>query len=613
VRHIRAHVGPVGRIGRWARVLTAVGVGAAVLVVWVPASGGATGQSSDPGCSVGVNGDAYSSAVLADAPLGYYRLDESSGPKLCDYSSAVNVGTYASSGITYGVPGGLPGDSDTAISANGTPGVIGNSNSDSGVSGSESFTLEGWFKSTGTVQDQALVDIGQNSSGTGTEAGLGMWSEVSCGEAKSASVLGLDEEGTSNCWDTTKVGVNLWDGNWHYLAITYAPGAMGASGEVTGYVDGNDLGSLTVSTPLDIASSPIRLGNWSGGNFEKPFIGDADEVAVYGTALSAARITAHWNASHAPFSPPPPPTAMATISRSAGYGTGGSYSEYEVVGTGFSCAEGQNGPGLASCKDSNGSSAPSGSANPSTMNGSGTLDTSSVGRHTYTVTATSKDGQTGTATISYTVFTSAVGVNIISPAGGGTYNMGELVPTIFECFDQTTVLSSCHDSTGSIGSCGGVSCAFNPGHYDGNGTLDTATRGPHSYTATLSQVGGPDMTWTINYTVGRLPTIRSGGLVELSEGVSGPGVMTGSAYAVTVDFTKRSVSKSGRRKIYGSGRVIATKAGTVALRIRPTAAGLAALKRHHSLRLTVIVKFKPKGSKKVVTGTELVKVTYKRR
>jgi hypothetical protein len=92
--------------------------------------------------------------------------------------------------------------------------------------------------------------------------------------------------------------------------------------------------------------------------------------------------------------------------------SGGTYVQGAIVTTKFSCTESRGGPGLDSCTDSNGGA---GTA--------GVLETAIPGPHTYTVTATSKDDETGTASITYTVMGEApeFGRCVKVAAGQGKY------------------------------------------------------------------------------------------------------------------------------------------------------------------------------------------------
>jgi hypothetical protein len=106
------------------------------------------------------------------------------------------------------------------------------------------------------------------------------------------------------------------------------------------------------------------------------------------------------NSGGGPGSVSPPRVWLANPSNGATYTIG------QVVYSYFQCSEGAGGPGLKSCVDQNGH--PSGVA----------LDTSTPGNHSYTMTATSQDGLTASASATYRVIPPPVVSQVQAHRGG---------------------------------------------------------------------------------------------------------------------------------------------------------------------------------------------------
>jgi hypothetical protein len=95
--------------------------------------------------------------------------------------------------------------------------------------------------------------------------------------------------------------------------------------------------------------------------------------------------------------------AAPPVARVSSPASGGTYTRGQRVSAHFSCVEGTAGPGIAACTGSHGA----------------TLDTSTYGPHSYTVTALSRDGQSATASITYTVAPPPAPHNSRRPAVSG--------------------------------------------------------------------------------------------------------------------------------------------------------------------------------------------------
>jgi parallel beta-helix repeat protein len=227
---------------------------------------------------------AYAATVLADAPLAYWRLADGSAGRLVDASGQGH--DAAVQGGTAPTQGPLATDPEQALSFDGSTGYATDGQT---LAVGPDVTLETWVKApsgaSGPILSIATVD--QNLS-------------TDSGDQHLARVLYLDNghlwgrADVSAAWPTYSVQSPVLDPTvWHHVVFV-----VQGTDKLSLYVDGALAGSA--STPPGSTFTGTAVLAWSNARWLPHFGGSMAEAAIYGTALSAAQILAHYQAGMGP-------------------------------------------------------------------------------------------------------------------------------------------------------------------------------------------------------------------------------------------------------------------------------------------------------------------------
>lgn len=254
-----------------------------------------------------MNSTAYQDAVLADSPLMYWRCDDPTlSTTLTDYSGnnqPASLQPAGTSDFSLGNSGALACSTATSVQF-----TAGSSDGEGGggyaafspgllIGNSTGWTWEAWFQvplgSSGLADpDITILGIAVPNSTIGD-----LTFELYAESAGSFTLL------TPTGFQTT--GTVPDDGQWHYVAIACDTSGSGTT-TFTFQVDGTS-GSYTQSANI----SPAQNGSWAqpvgminGTGYiagASPMQLNLQEVAVYGTVLTADQMAAHYAAGYVSF------------------------------------------------------------------------------------------------------------------------------------------------------------------------------------------------------------------------------------------------------------------------------------------------------------------------
>jgi PKD repeat protein len=243
----------------------------------------------------------YTSRVQATAGLtNYWRMGDPSGTTLTDAKGSANATTAGTP--TLGATGALSGDSNTAVSFNGTTDAA---SASLNLSGTNKLTVEFWLNwDQFTDNDDLAMEFTPNfNQGPGgflvdpnaPEDGGKFGVAIGNGEARNTAYFARPTAGA-----------------WHHYAFVLDTTAPAAT-QITPYVDGDPVAYTKTASGTgagNFANSTLYMMSRAASALFGS--GDLDEVAIYNRALSATTIADHYAGNSATGTTPPTASFTAT-------------------------------------------------------------------------------------------------------------------------------------------------------------------------------------------------------------------------------------------------------------------------------------------------------------
>lgn len=214
----------------------------------------------------------YAATVLADGPIAYWRLDDTTWTTAKDFSGYGHDGTYQG-GVTLGVQGAIADDPDTAVQFDGSSvGMLANLPSNFEFAGKAAYSVEVWVKPASSPAGMGIV--GKSAYARDAGGYSGWYIGYSTGDY-------LDSLRNDDATGNAAPG----PGAFIHVVATYD------GTNIAVYVNGQPFATGLSSTSLAATGAPFTAG--SAADWGK-FNGVLDEIAIYDKVLPPTRIAAHY-------------------------------------------------------------------------------------------------------------------------------------------------------------------------------------------------------------------------------------------------------------------------------------------------------------------------------